>query len=865
LFFKSTKIRQNLGALINYQLSICLAPLKKPATNNFNNFYLGDAGVLQKLFNQLQRLVFSEEIRLEIRLLNLLGGVGVIACLAFAGGSLVAGLSSKVFGVIGAITVLITLGLIVANRIAYYQMVAWITLFLICNVLFPVLFFLSGGIDSGMSASFLLSMILIFLLLPGQACLIMVAIHIAVVSGCYYFNYNHPELVIPLGSEFQRYVDNFQNFIIGGLFIGLVVKFQTVLYAREKSKAEAAEQAKSDFLSNISHEIRGPLNAIIGLGNMELKKDLPEESRDHMEQICQSSNLLLNIVNDILDMSRIESDRFELVTEEYSLPSLIHDVANLNLLHKGNKKIDFRLELDDNLPSRIYGDELRIKQILSNLLSNAFKYTLAGSVVLRVDSQPLSGDNVQLRFRVSDTGIGIKPQDMDKLFVKYGRLHSSSHHNIEGTGLGLAICKSMVDLMRGNISAVSEYGAGSTFTVSFRQQLAGRERIGRDMVQNLTNWRFRDDYGDNSRTVVPLPMPYARVLVVDDMPVNLEVARGFLNLYEIEADLVSDGQEAINRVRKHAVHYDAIFMDHMMLDLDGMETVRIIRSDIGSDYARTVPIIAMTANALPGYEEMFLANGFQAFLSKPIDQFNLDEILRRFVRDERREAAVLRRAKPEPAPEPKAEPAPPPADLTGELWEIKIPGVDLATGMSHFQPHPATYFKVLNSFVQSIPQHIEHLQNLLAGGYLAEYAVVVHGIKSSCYGIFAQDLGQTADALERAARAEDVRAVVQGHQRLLAEMETVLPALEVLVQKGRQSLQPDRPKEMNLEPDMKLLRDLLWASRDYDLEAMERIMTELERFSYAARGELIVELRQYLDNFNYEQIQKNLNIFLSGS
>ncbi len=400
--------------------------------------------------------------------------------------------------------------------------------------------------------------------------------------------------------------------------------------------AKDANEAKSSFLAHMSHEIRTPLNAVIGLGELTLEdKSLSPETASNLEKICGAGSTILSIVNDILDISKIESGKFEIYPTRYETPSLINDIVTLNIVRIGEKPIEFRLVVDENLPTALYGDDLRIKRIFNNLLSNAFKYTHAGSVEWRISFER-DGDAAWLVSSVRDTGIGIKPEDMDKLFSDYNQVDMKSNRKIGGTGLGLAITRRLAEMMDGSVTVESEYGKGSTFSVCLRQMLVSGEPIGRVAAENLMHLRYSDSKRDRNAQLVRAKLPDARVLVVDDVVTNLDVVRGMMKPYEMKIDCATSGRQAVEMIRAEKHRYNAVFMDHMMPEMDGMEATRAIREEIGTEYARNIPIIALTANAIVGTEEMFLNNGFQDFISKPIDMAQLDAVLRRWVKGENR-------------------------------------------------------------------------------------------------------------------------------------------------------------------------------------------------------------------------------------
>ena len=394
-----------------------------------------------------------------------------------------------------------------------------------------------------------------------------------------------------------------------------------------KNEAGLASQAKGSFLANMSHEIRTPLNAIIGLTEAELRCDLPEGSIENLRKIHASGNLLIGIVNDILDMSKIESGKFEIIESEYDLADLIYDIITLNTVRIESKPLEFIVSVDKSVPRKLRGDEIRVKQLVSNLLSNAFKYTLKGKVELRLTWQT-EYSGIRLSFEISDTGIGIREDDLRKLFSEYAQVNQQSTRGIEGTGLGLAISRGLAELMGGKINAYSEYGKGSVFSVNIRQDISDMSPIGQDVADALKNFTYVPEY--NETKVEYTPMPHVKLLVVDDVAINLDVAAVCLEPYGAQVDCIDNGAEAVKRIENGEPKYDLVFMDHMMPGMDGIEAVRAIRG-LGTQYAESVPIVALTANALAGSEELFIENGFQGFLAKPIDLLKLDAVLRKWV------------------------------------------------------------------------------------------------------------------------------------------------------------------------------------------------------------------------------------------
>jgi PAS domain S-box-containing protein len=629
--------------------------------------------------------------------------------------------------------------------------------------------------------------------------------------------------------------------------IGAMALFHDLTDILQAKEAEASSKAKSAFLANMSHEIRTPLNAIIGLSEVVMCSDLPDGVRENIEKIHSSGNTLFGIINDILDISKIESGRFEIVPVKYDFASMINDTINLNIVRIGSKPISFEPVIDENIPMTLYGDEIRVKQILNNLLSNAFKYTQEGRVSLKISCER-RGNDALFEYAVSDTGIGIKKEDMGKLFSEYRQFDTRVNRTVEGTGLGLSICKNLVDMMNGTIIAQSEYGEGSTFTVRLRQGIVNPAPISREVAENLKNFRFGDIRREKNVTFVRSLMPYGKILVVDDVVTNLDVARGLMMPYGLTIHCTTSGRQAIEIVREEKNRYDVIFMDHMMPEMDGLETVRTIRGEIDSEYARTVPIIALTANALTGNAEMFLKNGFQAFLSKPIDVMKLDSLLNQFVNKKRIYSEPL-------SPSGSA-----PKDLADlDRLGFGIQGVDFSEVIKRYGGVDR-YLEVVRSYTLHTPPLLEKLRGVQIAS-LQEYSITIHGVKGASYGIGANQAAAMAEELESAAKNGDIEKVIALNELFIQKIDALVKDLSALL--GRMSERKDVPQKGYLEsPSDDAMDRMLAACKQYDLKEMEEALSEMESYEYERGFDMVEWLREQLDNLEYDKIIEKLEELL---
>jgi signal transduction histidine kinase/CheY-like chemotaxis protein len=556
--------------------------------------------------------------------------------------------------------------------------------------------------------------------------------------------------------------------VIAAIFASNFIKKPYEEIAALKAEVDDNLKAKDSFLTTMSHEMRTPLNAVIGLSELTLDGKIAGEEKENIEKVYTAGMVLLGIVNDILDISKMESGKFDLNHVNYSLPSLINDTITLNSMRIEEKPIIFKLFIEETLPSELCGDDLRVKQIFNNVLSNAFKYTKAGTVEWHI-AWERSGNDIWLTSVIKDSGIGIKNEDLEKLFENYTKVDTKSHQKIEGTGLGLSITKRMVEMMDGFITVDSVYGKGSTFTIRIKQGYVNDIPIGPIVAEKLKDFQFIDEKHQQHARLVRLPLPYARVLVVDDVEPNLVVVKGILKPYGMQVDCVSSGRDAIAQIRK-GIPYNAVFMDHMMPEMDGIEATRIIRNEIDNEIAKTVPIIALTANAIRGNEEMFLHKGFQAFLSKPIDINMMDTVIRQWVRDKSKEGDQA-------MSENKTEPQ------TKNSNKKEIPGINMQQAMEQLGDDEEIFELTLQSFADNTPQVLDKLRNFDADK-AADYVITVHGIKGICRNICAEETAAMAASLEQAGKAGDIDFIKGNNAALIAVVEKLIADINVWLAKA---------------------------------------------------------------------------------
>ena len=598
------------------------------------------------------------------------------------------------------------------------------------------------------------------------------------------FNGWYVGIAVPYFQFFRDLYISALILVILGLGLSLALCYLLLRLSAARMRADEENRYKSSFLASMSHEIRTPMNAITGMAELLLREQLSEEAHSYAKDIKQAGTNLLSIINDILDFSKVEAGKLEIIPAKYLFSSLVNDTINIIRIRLTGKPIQFYTDIDANIPNGLIGDIVRIRQIFINLLSNAVKYTEQGSVTFSVKVEKIIDDQVWLKARISDTGMGIKAEDQKRLFDDFVQLDTKKNRNIEGTGLGLAITRRLCIAMGGDISMESEYGKGSTFTVIIPQK-----------IESIASYADAENMGTDAEGtgITKFTIPEARLLVVDDVPTNLKVAEGLLSPYRATVDTCDSGAESIKLIMKR--NYDIVFMDHMMPDMDGIEVTAHIRAwekEQRTGNGAMIPIIALTANALVGMRETFLQNGFSDFLSKPIEISKLDEIIDRWIPDKKKIKMSG-------------------DGLTGRENPsalCDIPGVDAKRGIATTGGTAEGYRTVLSMFRRDAEKRLPLFQTMPDTDTLPVFITQVHAIKSAASSIGANEVSGKAAELESAAVAGELAFIEKNLRTFAEQLAEVVKHISAAEMAHNERVQNGKQPGKNVPPDFTLLREL---------------------------------------------------------
>ena len=600
-------------------------------------------------------------------------------------------------------------------------------------------------------------------------------------------------------------------FILGLIYGAFVARGLIRVIDEQTKEANAANKAKSTFLANMSHEVRTPINAILGMDEMIIRESNDEQIVEYATNIKQAGKSLLAQVNGILDYSKLEEGKMEIFDVEYDLATMVNTLITSSSTRAKSKGLNFKVNVDENLPMTLLGDDVRLGQIIANLLTNAVKYTEAGEVGLSMVEKGRDDSAVEIEVTVKDTGRGIPEDEIENLYVTFKRIDEEHNRNIEGTGLGIPIVIELLHLMGSELEVKSTYGVGSAFSFVIKQGIVNNEPIGDYKKRIKRSYRRRNKYTFPS-------MPKAEILVVDDYEMNLMVAKNLMKVYDFVPDVVQSGREAITRAEEK--EYDVIFMDHMMPDLDGLQTLDILKEQ-GYLGPRT-KVIALTANAIAGAKEYYISKGFDDYLTKPIDAEALEDMLLKYMPKKK----ILKKA----------------------ISDVKHD----RTLTSNDDERQA----LIKIFVSTIDESAKKLDEFKEKSDIKNYTIKVHGLKSTARLIGEMSISKKAEALEKAGNAGDWDYIETHHKELIDEYLSIRNTYE-----GQKSAK--KPLD---ESDLKdALYSIIEMANVCDFTSTEMVLNTLADYEIPNElDEKLKEIRALLDKLDYEAVASLATQMLEG-
>ncbi len=604
--------------------------------------------------------------------------------------------------------------------------------------------------------------------------------------------------------------------------------------------ARKASRARDVFLANMSHEIRTPINTMLGLNELILRESQDETIRGYALDIKQAGTILLSLVSDILDFSKLQSGKMELAEGTYDISSLLNDLINSVSIPLRKKKLRLSLDIASDIPYKLSGDEVHLRQIIGNLLSNAVKYTQTGTVTLRLAWEKQEKETLLLKIAVEDTGVGVKEKDIARIFETFNRLDMEASRNEEGTGLGLAVTHQLVGMMGGKLEVKSEYGKGSVFSFATPQKIINASPLGD--FQEQYDKSVRNSISYREKFIAPL----AKILVVDDNAMNLAVAQDLLRKTKLQIDVASSGGECLEMLKRKEYHL--ICMDHMMPVMDGVQTLHAIR-ELEDNPSRNIPVIALTANAVVGAKEFYLKAGFEDYLSKPIEPDKLEDILIQYLPKE----LVYLTDDEEISVESD--------DNEAGLNEEKLTdmGINAANGLKYMGGSRSLYEKVLRDFREILHEKEEQLKSMLAKEDVSGYAIIVHALKGNARNVGADELAEEAFELEKKSKAGKLEEVEVQSPILFSMMRTLgenldryleTEASEVSVEKEEEPAEKQQITEEIWKEKLRLLHLHL---DEFDGENVLESIRELKNYQLSEENRKMLRLcEKAVNDFAYD-------------
>ena len=778
---------------------------------------------MEKWFRQIlqgEHSLFRLSLPFRVRLFNVLALVGGMISLINGISSYANNQDSVILGLNLGIAVLSFVLLFYAYKSGRYQFCYVVTIIMIFLMMFPYLFFKSGGYKGGMVSFYIFGILFTVFMLEGKAMFFTAFTEMVVYISTIMIAYQNPQMVVWFSSEKEVVMDLLIGFCASSISVAAVMYLHFRMYNKQQEileeariEAQSANKAKSAFLANMSHEIRTPINVMLGMNEMILRESESEEIRQYAKSIERSGSYLISLINNILDISRIESGKMEIEEGKYELRQLLDEVMLIAEKQAEQKSLKMNLIFDKTLPAYLIGDVIHIKQILLNLINNAVKYTKEGQIDIKVSKNE---EETKLIFEVKDTGIGIKEENLPVLFDAFMRVDSKKNKKIKGTGLGLAIAKQLAEQMDGMIWVESVYGKGSSFFVQLPMK-----KVSDGKISNV-EWKETDERKRRSFVA-----PQAKILIVDDNPENLMVTRSLLKRTAVFVDTAASGEECVHKVRQNV--YDLILLDYMMPQMDGIDTIRELKKDVQFH----IPVIALTADVTKGIEQTFLREGFCAYLSKPVMWSKLEDLLMKYLRDDlvfiREDLKEEQKIKDEEFKQ-----------LKGQLKENDI---KIEEGLRLLDGDFMQYRKLMEFFTEYQEEYMRQMQQLMTQKEVKvdEITRMMHTLKSNAKAIGAIHLYEIAKEMEDRGKQKDMEYIMSAYNLLKLEWGRVFKASREFIEQTKNVLFDQKKEEEKDKQSKEEIKEKLkiFITRYQAKEAKEQIQ-------YYRKGKISEEERNIL-------------------
>lgn len=785
------------------------------------------------MFKYIKNKLFAQNMDFRIRIFNLLAATGFIVSLVIFAVSLINGASALNCAMLLSAALLSAVMLVYSTKTGNYHPCYIITVIFVFMLLFPMMFFTAGGYNSGMPCFFVFAVVFTLFMLEGKAGIICAAAEIVIYVSCCAAAYRFPQLVTPFPDEKGVVSDVITGICVASSALGAAMFFQIKMYNEAVEEARRSNKAKGIFLANMSHEIRTPINVILGMNELITRSSDHREVLEYTSKIQSAGDMLLSIINNILDVTQIESGKIMTSVKPYRTDSLVSELTSIGSELCGKKGLVFTADISPDMMSMLEGDKNHLKQIVTNFLSNAAKYTLFGSVTLSAETSVQNDNNETaiLKISISDTGIGIPDKELEHIFEVFGRGKNAVEYAVEGTGLGLAISKDLADSMGGRLIAESCEGKGSTFGIEIPQKICNSTPIG-EIALTVSEKNRSDSF----------IAPECRILAVDDNTENLRVISLLLERTMITVDTASDGISAAKAVENTA--YDLILLDYMMPVADGIQTLKIMREN---GLSVSTPVIALTAEALSGSEEKFISAGFSAYLSKPISWHTLEKMLITMLPADK----VITGSSSEDIISPEE------SHRLSELMNEY--DISLDSGLSYLSGNMTRFCTLAKIFSDGYEHSRERLENMFDSG--SDMLIFeIHSLKSAAKGIGAVSLFEIAKTMEDHLASGDCGYAEHARELLMFEWKRAAAGMELLVSETADNIHSISTEQINSESlEMQIQKGLeehVWLETQNALQQLINKETDAE----AIRN--LTYISEFVDELDFVSAETLFDQFL---